>query len=403
MNFHYIASQPNGKVIEANIAANSPAEVLEILASKGLKPISLKAVKGVEEGDRWRVFGQRINVEDKVFLTKYLSLMLKVGTDLFRAIDILVEDLEKPAMKALLIEVRGNLEKGQPFYLTFSKYPKYFSPVFVNLIKAGEASGNLDQIFDKLSVSLQKEQELRQRIKSALTYPVILLIASLIMVFSLVTFALPKIANVFLSSGIKPPPFSMVVFTVGLFLNNYMLYILALVIALGFAIWYFIFRTTSGKRIAYRFFIKLPIVKDVLKKMALQRFASILSSLIGAGLPILDALEITAEAVGFEEIKDSLIRVSREGVVKGIGIGEAFRRESIFPRVVVNLMAISEKAGHIEDVLDVLSNFYEAEIDSSIKIMVSFLEPALLLGIGIAIGTIALAIIVPVYQLVGSF
>ncbi|MBI3638282.1 type II secretion system F family protein [Candidatus Wolfebacteria bacterium] len=189
MNFHYIASQPNGKVIEANIAANSPAEVLEILASKGLKPISLKAVKGVEEGDRWRVFGQRINVEDKVFLTKYLSLMLKVGTDLFRAIDILVEDLEKPAMKALLIEVRGNLEKGQPFYLTFSKYPKYFSPVFVNLIKAGEASGNLDQIFDKLSVSLQKEQELRQRIKSALTYPVILLIASLIMVFSLVTFA----------------------------------------------------------------------------------------------------------------------------------------------------------------------------------------------------------------------
>ncbi|MBI3638281.1 type II secretion system F family protein [Candidatus Wolfebacteria bacterium] len=120
-------------------------------------------------------------------------------------------------------------------------------------------------------------------------------------------------------------------------------------------------------------------------------------------MPILDALEITAEAVGFEEIKDSLIRVSREGVVKGIGIGEAFRRESIFPRVVVNLMAISEKAGHIEDVLDVLSNFYEAEIDSSIKIMVSFLEPALLLGIGIAIGTIALAIIVPVYQLVGSF
>jgi len=176
-----------------------------------------------------------------------------------------------------------------------------------------------------------------------------------------------------------------------------------LVIILGFSVWYVFSKTIAGRRIINRFFVKIPVIKDILKQLAFQRFASTLGSLLAAGLPILDSLEITADAVGYEELKDSLIRISREGIAKGLTIGDAFRRESIFPRVVANLVAISEKAGHIEDILGTLANFYEAEIETSIKIMISFLEPVMLMGIGAIIGTIALAIIVPVYQLVGQF
>ena len=404
MRFHYIASQPTGKVIEGDFEASGPAEVLEYLANQGLRPISIKIVKGVEEVGRGLfIFRKGIRVADKVFLTKYLSLMLKVGTDLLKAIDILIVDLDNPAMRALLIEIRGTLEKGQPFYSTFLKYPKYFSPVFVNLIKAGETSGNLERVFEDLSVSLEKDQDLRRKIKSALTYPIILLIASFSVLILLVSFAVPKIATVFASANVRPPLFSRIVISTGLFISDYIWFFLIFLGILIVSLWYLFAKTASGKRILYQFALKLPVIKTVLKQIALQRFAATLSSLLRAGLPILDSLEITAQTVGFGELKDSLMRISREGVAKGLTIGEAFRREAVFPRVVVNLMAISEKAGHIEDILSTLANFYGGEIEAAIKTMVSFLEPALLVGIGIIIGTIAISIIVPIYQLVGQF
>src|SRR3990167_1902552 len=225
MRFQYTALQSNGKIIEGNYEAENPAEVLKHLASQGLKPISLKVLKSAEKEMGVQIFKRSITVVDRVFLTKYLSLMLKVGTDLLRAIDILIADFDKPALKALLIEIRLGIEKGQPFYSTFLRYPKFFSPVFVNLIKAGETSGNLEQILNQLSTSLQREQDLRNKIKAALTYPMLLLIASFIILFLLVSFALPKIAGVFSSSGFEPPMFSKIVFTIGLFIGKYVLVI----------------------------------------------------------------------------------------------------------------------------------------------------------------------------------
>jgi len=403
MRFHYTASKSNGKIIDGNCEADNSAEALKYLASQGLKPISLKALEGIDKKGRFLIFGGNITIADKIFLTKYLSLMLKVGTDLLKAIDILIADFNKPAVKAFLIETRLNLEKGQPFYSVFVKYPKVFSPVFVNLVKAGESSGNLEKIFDQLSVSLGREQDLRHKIKAALTYPIILLIASVIILFLLVSFALPKIAGVFISGGFQPPRFSRIVFSVGLFIGDYTWWILGITALMVLGGWYFFAKTLAGRKIIYHFVVKIPFIGDVFKKIALQRFASTLSALLSAGLPILDSLEITAGTVGLIELKESLIRISREGIAKGLTIGEAFKQEPVFPRVVSNLMSISEKAGHIENILATLAGFYESEIESSIKTLVSFLEPLLLLIIGGVIGLIALSIIVPIYQLVGQF
>ncbi|PIU98395.1 hypothetical protein COS61_01665 [Candidatus Wolfebacteria bacterium CG03_land_8_20_14_0_80_40_12] len=403
MRFHYIASHPQGKIVEGDYEGSGPAEILEYLAKQGLRPISLKKIKGVEELKRGLFFGRNITIDDKIFLTKYLALMLRVGTDLFKAIDILIADLNRPAIKAFLMEVRDALKKGQPFYSSFLKYPKYFSSVFVNLIKAGETSGNLENIFEELSVFLQKERDLRRKIKSALTYPIILVFASLSILLLLVTFALPKMASVFMTTGVKPPTFSRIVLTIGLFIGDHIWFFPVFLAVSGILIWYLFFKNVAGRKISRRFIAKIPVVKNVLKQLALQHFSSTLASLIKANIPILEALEITAQAVGSEEIKDSLIRISREGVAKGLTIGEAFRKEAAFPRMIVNLMVISETAGRIEDVLKALADFYESETEISIKTLVTFLEPALLLGMGLIIGTIALAVIIPIYQLVGQF
>jgi type IV pilus assembly protein PilC len=318
-------------------------------------------------------------------------------------VTILIDDFDKLAIKKFLMEVRANLEAGLPFFSAFMHYPKVFSQVYVNLVKAGESSGNLDSVFENLTISLSKEKEMRDQIKGALVYPILLLSTSVLILIFLVMFALPKIANVFLQSGFQPPLFSRVVFAVGLFFGQYGVWFLSAFVV-GFVLFILGFKNVYGfKKFILSVFYEIPIIKDVVKKIALQRFSATLSSLIKAGIPLTEALEITAQAVGNAQLKEALIRISREGLAKGLTVGEAFRREPFFPKTVVNLMAISERAGHIDDVLMTLSDFYMSEIDNSLKTLVSFLEPALLLVIGFIIGLIALSIIIPIYQLTTQF
>jgi type IV pilus assembly protein PilC len=392
MRFHYIAAQEDGKIIEAEVEAVSIENVLNIIASQGLKPISIKPISE-GKGKTSFLSGGKINISDKIFISKYLALMLKLGTGLLQAINILIEDFDKKAVKIFLMEVRSNLESGRPFYLTFAKYPKVFNQVYINLIKAGEASGNLDNTF----------QNLKDNIKNALIYPTLLLVASILILIFLVMYALPKISKVFDQGGFNPPLFSRIVFSFGNFFAHYGIFILGFFVILLILAIYFYKVSIIFRRFVFNVFQEIPVVKDLVRKMAIQRFAATLSSLVKAGIPITDALEITAEAVSNIELKEAILRISREGLSKGLTLGEAFRKEPIFPKTVSNLVAISEKAGHIEEVLATLADFYSSEIDNSLKALVSFLEPVMLVLIGAVIGMIALAIIIPIYQLTTQF
>ena len=398
MQFHYKAIRQDNKLVEADLDAESAAEVLQFLAEHALRPVSIQKSTSFKK----RLFLGKIQIIDQIFITKYLALMLRVGTDLFSAIDILVADFDKPAVKALLIEMRSNLAKGKPFHTTFENYPKVFSPIFVNMVKAGEVSGNLEMVFDDLSTKLAREQGLRSRIKGALIYPVILLGVSFVILIFLVTFALPKVAAVFSSGDFKPPLFSQIVFTIGLFFGQYVWFIFGFLALASLGLWLGLTRSVFFRKFAWRMFIKLPFIKSVFMRIGVQRFAATLSSLMKAGLPILDSLDITADSVGNDELRESLNRISKEGIAKGLTIGEAFKREPAFPRVVANLIAIAEKSGHIETILETLADFYEAEIDASLKSLVTLLEPVILFGIGIVVAVIALSVIVPIYQLVGQ-
>jgi len=399
--FHYIASEQNGKILESDIDAENVGEVLRLLAAKNLKPVSVRPASKMR--GRLRVFGGKITMTDKIFLSKYLALMLKIGTGLLQAINILIEDLDKPAIRKLLVEIKTNLEKGLPFFSTFAKYPRSFSQVYINLVKAGEASGSLESVFDNLTNSLTKEKNLTDQVRGALIYPVLLLVAALFILIFLVFFALPKISKVFSESGFNPPLFSKIVFGVGAFFGKFGIILIALLVVSVIAFFY-LYRTSGVfRRLVFGIISEVPVVKEIVRKMALQRFSATLSSLIKAGLPLTEAIEITADAVGNAELKEALLRISREGLAKGLTVGDAFKKETFFPKTVVNLIAISEKAGHIEEILGTLADFYVSEIDSSMKSLVSVIEPVLLLFLGLIIGVIALAIIIPIYQLTTSF
>lgn len=401
MLYRYLASDKTGKMTEGEIDAENVGAVLQYLAGKELRPVNITAAG--EEGKSIRGFFGGVKTADKVFLTKYLSLMLRVGTDLLSAINILLADFEKPAVRSILLEIRDNLSRGRPFFEAFANHPKVFSPVFINLVKAAEASGNLQETFEQLSGSLQREAELKNRILSALIYPLILLIAATAITLFLIIFAIPRIAKVFMDSGIDPPIYSRIVFGVGLFINAHLLSLSVLVFGLGIPAMIFFTQHQVGRRLLDRAVVRMPLLKGLYREIAIQRFAATLSSLMHAGLPILNAVRITADVVGSEEYKMSLIRIADDGLAKGLTIGEAFRREAIFPRVVVNLVAISEKAGHLSEVLSTLGEFYTSSIDAKIRALVSVLEPILLMGMGLVVGTIALSIIVPIYQLTTNF
>lgn len=403
MQFRYIASQPDGRIVENEIEAGDVQEVLAIIAGQGLKPVSVKPVESKKGGMRKNIFGGGITISDQVFISKYLALMLKIGTGLLQAINILIDDFSKPSVRSFLLEVKSNLEKGSPFYTAFARHPRTFSQVYINSIKAGETSGGLESVFENLSQSLSKEKALRDQIKSALFYPIILLVTSVLILIFLIIFALPKIAGVFTDSGFDPPLFSKVVFAIGFFFGDFG-WIILVALAVIVVISVVLYRSSLVfKKFVLSIVFNLPLIRDVVKKVSIQQFAATLSSLIKAGMPITDALEITADSIAQIELKEALQRISREGIAKGLTVGEAFRREPFFPKTVVNLIAISERAGHIEEMLQTLADFYTSEIDSSLKTIVSFLEPIMLMGIGIIVGGIALAIIVPIYQLTIQF
>ncbi len=401
MLFHYSAAEASGKLTDADYEADNLDQVLQFLRGKGLRPLKIDVVNRGKTG--FSIFKKKISVTDKVFLTKYLALMLRVGTDLLSAVNILITDFDKPAVREFLVEVRENLTHGQPFWKSFEAHPETFSVTFTNLIRAAELSGNLQKTFEQLSVSTQSEAELKGRIKGALIYPVILLVAASGIMMFLVTFALPKISAVFSSGGIKPPTFSRIVFGVGLFINsNLTVLIIAFIIVVGGGGWWG-FTTETGKKAFQRFLTSLPVIRGIYQEIALQQMASTMNALMRAGLPIMQTISIAADTVGYHVFRDALLRISNEGLAKGLTIGEAFRREHAFPKTVTNLIAVSEEAGHLDEVLQTLSEFYAAEIDTSIKTLMSLLEPAMLLGMGVMVAVIALAIIVPIYQLTTQF
>jgi type IV pilus assembly protein PilC len=400
MLYHYTAVDFSGNVIESDFEADNLKGALDFLGKNNLRPISVTPIE--QKKEVFSFFGG-ISITDKVFLTKYLALMLRVGTDLLSAINILIADFDKTSVKNFLLEVRANLMRGEPFYRAFEAHSRTFSPVFVSLIKAAEDSGNLQKTFENLSVSTERDAKVRSTVRGAFVYPIILLVmATAIMIF-LFTFALPKIANVFSSGGITPPPFSRIVFAIGLFVGNNILAIFGITLLILGGLIFFFSKTDTGSKLFDRIITHTPVIKNIYRDLAIQRMASTMSSLMKAGLPIMETINITANTVGLQDYKYALLRIANEGLAKGLTIGEAFKKETIFPKTITNLVAISEKAGHLDEVLDTLADFYESSVDASIKGMTALLEPILLLGMGAMVAVIALAIIVPVYQLTTSF
>lgn len=402
--FIYEAYNKEGVITHGEYEGVNRDEAIRYLAKRDLTPVSVKEIRARGEGGGILAinFFERLSPVDVMFLVRNLSTTVKAGLSIVEALDILIADAEKKLMKKVLQEARACIKNGQPLSSAFEAYKDSFPPIFMGMLRAGELSGQLDKILAELGRYLSKEYALRSKVKSALTYPVILLVASLGVMTLLLVFVLPRLTSSFAASGVKLPFITQVF--LGLSKMITWSFTLDLVLLAGL-IWFFVYfrRTNSGKRFFFWVIAHTPVANDLVKKVALVRFARTFGNLIGSGVSALEALDLSSKSMGnlpYEiAIKNAILAVEN-----GSPISEALNKfPHLFPRLLISLIIVGERTGTLHEIMGTFADFYEEEVDNTLKDLTSILEPALLLIMGLLVGAIAVSIILPIYQLVGHF
>lgn len=400
MTFAYTAANDRGEIINGELETTDIKAVVNYLNRQELTVISVKPRKRIS-GKLERFYFLNLSDTDKIMLTKHLATIVKAGVSLKEGVETILNDTKKRTLKKILTEAKFNLEKGQPLSVTFKKYPQFFSSVFTALLEAGEASGTLEKSLEYLGLQMSKEYKMKQKIKSAMIYPLVLIVAAAAVITILVVFVVPKLTKVFSQSKTDLPWNTKLVISVSntVSANFYLILSSAIVII---SLFLYFRKSMAFKHIFSRIIFKTPLLSDLYAKIILARFARTFGTLLSSGINVLKALDITSEVAGSEKYRSAFLEI-RTNVSKGTSIASALkRRQDIFPYLFTSMINVGEKAGKLDSIMEELADFYEEEVDNSLKNLVSLVEPALILIMGIIVAFIAFSVIMPIYQLVGS-
>lgn len=397
----YKAYDKDNKIIDGEYEASSDKEVVDYLTKHFLTPVSVHTTSKGKNLLAIDLF-DTVSSIDIVFLIRNLATTIKAGLSIVESIDILIKDTKKKLMKKILQGVKAKIENGQSLSAGFEDYKNSFPPIFIGMIKAGEASGQLDKSLSELARYLSKEYTLRGKIKSALTYPIILLIAATLVVTLMLVFVLPKLTQSFAQSGVTLPWITKAF----LFLSNMLTYsfILDIVLVTGIITFFTYFRTTkTGKKFFFFVTSHTPVAKELVKKVALVRFAHTFGNLIGSGLSVVESLTIASQSINNQSYTDA-INHAIEDIKNGVSVSQSLGKyPKLFPSLLISLIEVGERTGSLQEILVTFADFYEEEVDNTLKELTAVLEPVLLIIMGLMIGAIAVSIILPIYQLVGHF
>lgn len=401
--FLYTALDTKGLTHQGEVQAYDRRTALEMVVKQGLMIIALKEKGSIKRTlvSRFNVFS-RVSALDRILLTRHLSSIIHAGVPLGEAIDILIFNNQKRSLlRNILEEAKKDLQEGHPLSSVFAAYPEHFPVVFVGLIRAGEVSGTLEETLKNLGDQLLRDYELVRKVRSAMIYPLILLGASIGIIILILTFVLPRLATSFGQSNIHLPLLTRFIVAISTVLSsNKILTIVTSIAFFGFWAWFL--RKPNGKRFIFVMVSHLPIAKDLFQRLALARFARTLKNLIKSGVSVMEALEIVSISIGNEAYRKEFLQM-REELRKGISFADVFRkREEFFPRLVGSLITVGERTGSLENSLETIADFYDEEVDRTLRTLVTLLEPLLLLVMGLIVGGIAVSVLLPIYQLIGQ-
>lgn len=376
--------------------AESKTEVVEYLEQSNYTIISIDKYRN--SIDMSEVFIQRITSKDLAVFCKQLHAMLRAGVTIVSSLDILRQQTENKRLVRIIDKLYEELQKGNTLSEALYKHNDAFPPIFISMIEAGELSGNIDLIMDRLAVHFEKEYKIENKIKSAMAYPAILAIVCVVVVVFLLTTIMPTFVEMYSSSGVELPVFTTMLINFSNVLRQYWyLFMLSmLVIILGMSM---LMKNLNVKYKEDYYKLKIPVVKNLTLKVATSRFTRTLSTLMGSGVQLLQALDTVAGVTGNRYIGSKVIE-AKEDVRKGMSLSQTLRQQGVFPPMVYFMIKIGEDSGSIEEILDKTADFYDEEVDAAVQRLTTMLEPIMIVIMAVIIGFIVIAMVTPMFDMV---
>ncbi len=391
-----------GKVVGGGAQSGTIEAVNETIVRAQLRQqrIIPTKIKKLSERKQIVLFKSKVKPKNLAIFTRQLATMIDAGLPLVQSLDILAEQEENPTLKEILGQVKDDVESGMTFAAALKKHPKAFNDLYTNMVVAGEEAGTLDIILNRLATFIEKAEALRRKVKSALMYPMIVTFVAVVVVGILMVFVIPTFEKMFREAGQQLPGLTQLVVDTSKFIRSHILIVIGFVIVLIIAIRY-IRKTDKGKKAIDGFLLKLPIFGILLRKVAVARFTRTLSTLMQSGVPILDGLHLVAKTSGNKVIEDAVME-ARENISSGENIAEPLARSNVFPPMVTRMISVGENTGALDQMLNKIADFYEDEVDTAVAGLTSMLEPLMIVFLGGVVGTIVIAMYLPIFNMANA-
>lgn len=400
--FKYRGRDSYGKVVEGRIDATSIEELEVTLKKRGLVPLKIeKTEEGTLEGLLFKFFGKKgVDLKSLLFFTRQFTTMLKAGLSLTRILDILSFQSPTKKLREVAKEIKKNVESGIPLSTSMMNYPTIFSNLYVSMVKAGEVGGTLDRSLERITEFLENDYRLRQKIKSAMSYPVFVLVFAFTLGFFMLTIFVPRFAGFFADLDVPLPALTQFTLNLSRLLTKY--WWLILIIVIGIYVIYNIYKSTPQGRFRIdNSKLKMPILGKLNNLTIMARFAGTLSSLLAAGVPLLQALDTVSSTVDNVIIEKEILKIE-DRVRRGETLSKPMEDSGLFTPMVIQMTAVGEETGELEDMLHKVSTFYEEEVDRAVGQLTSLIEPLLIIVVGGIIGFIVISLYLPLFYMVGQ-
>jgi type IV pilus assembly protein PilC len=397
-DFAWEARTRAGEVRRGVMSADTADAVEQRLRQQQLTPVTVKRKLQTMKLQ----FGTGIGVKELVTFTRLFATMIDAGLPLVQCLEILSTQQTNKYFGDVLRDVKNSVEQGSSFSDALRRHPRVFDELFVNLVQAGELGGILDTIMNRLSVYIEKRQKLLRQVRGALTYPTIVICIAALVLVVMLTFVIPAFENMFKDFGGKEglPKLTQFMVTLSHGFVSYLPFIAIAVGSIAFGLIY-LYRQPKGKLAYHKAFLRMPIIGNVMRKIAVARFTRTLGTLLQSGVPILDALEICGRTAGNLVIEAAILYV-RQKISEGKNMGEPLAEVRVFPDMVVQMISVGEQTGALDQMLNKVADFYEEETDIAVAALTSAIEPILMVGVGGMVGVVLMSMYLPIFSMAGN-
>jgi len=391
--YRYVAKESSGKTVSGIMEYSDKSLLIEALRKKGLVIVSINETKKKKTS----AASKKVKLEDIVIFSRQLATMVDSGIPLVQALDILYDQIENPNFKQVVATIRDDVEVGSGFSEALMKHPAVFSPLYINMVKAGESSGALDDILDRLATYLEKTNTLQRKVKSSLVYPAVVVTMAFLITLVMLLKVIPTFKGIFSMLGGTLPLPTRILILISDTLRSMFLYV-----AIGAGIFVFTMKkyisTPRGRNAFDRMILHLPVLGPLFRKLAVAKFTRTLSTLVKSGVPILLALEIVGKTSGNTVIERALEGV-RKSIKEGENIADPLAKSGVFPPMVVRMIHVGEQTGELEKMLGKIADFYDDQVDAAVSGLTSLIEPLIIALLGVVIGGIVIAMFLPVFKM----